>query len=321
MKQKKSLLILCGVCLVLIAAYFALSKYNENVELEEEMAAAIEEELNTIYISEIDSDDVVGVGWIYTEVLDFQLEDEEWVYTSDEDFPLDDSFIDAILYVYGDLVAVRELVDGDSLEDYGLDLPTYYVEIEQSSGEVTEFYIGNEVDGNYYLTINDKTNIYTVSSDVVSCIAYGLADLVLDDTFPTITSSQMTEVVITEAGEETVYTEDDEGVFDTIAGGVGVLDLADCADYNASDEPETYGLDEDSRITVEFTYTVETEVETELEDEDGETEVETVTETCEATLYVGAYLESYGYYYVQVEDSDMVYFIEESTIDIILNRE
>ncbi|MFI3213744.1 MAG: DUF4340 domain-containing protein [Eubacteriales bacterium] len=341
MKQKKSLLILCGILAVLVIAYLGITKYMENKEAKELEEAAQLEADSIIYISNLSEEEIVGVTWAYTENLCFTLVDDTWCYFSDDTIAIQEYYVTSVISTFETLVATRELEGGDSLADYGLEEPRAYVTLELASGEESTFYIGNMAGEDYYLAVDDKETVYTVSSSVISSISYGIADIIENDTFPTITSTQMEEVTITEAGEQVVYTTDDEGVFDSIAGGVGVLNFDVLADVNASTVLENYGLDEDSRIVVEFLYNVTTEVEVveeeseaeesvdteDAEDSDleemTETEeatVETIVEQFDATLYIGALEEESGYYYFQVEGSNMVYMMISDSIDIILNR-
>lgn len=316
MKQKKKLLILAGVLVVMCLAYVGITSQRAAQEEAEAEVAAQEAADSIIYLAELEETDIVSISWTYYTDLAFDLVDEVWVYSEDTSIPIDQTLLEAIISAYEGLIAERELVGAESLEAYGLDDDTAYaVTLTDADGNDTVFYVGNAAeDGNYYLTMGDKSSVYTVTSTVYSTTAYTITDMVVDDTFDTATSDVMESVDIT-AGEETfTYTADDEGVFDTMATGLSSLSFTSCVDANGSEELDLYGLDEESRTTWYMEYYVETEVTS----EDGE---ETTTETydVDATLYIGTFVESEALYYVQVEDSNLVYTMDQETVDMLLN--
>lgn len=85
-----------------------------------------------------------------------------------------------------------------------------------------------------------------------------------------------------------------------MAGGLGAVTLSEAADYSVSDEDlGSFGLDEESRITVEAVYT-----------DDGEEKV--------LTLYIGDE-NAEGNRYVMINDSRIVYLISDEICQNILN--
>ena len=74
------------------------------------------------------------------------------------------------------------------------------------------------------------------------------------DTFPTLSTGNLKKVLITKNGKTTTYTSKKKNL-DGIAGGLGVFTFGDCQNYYASQSDlKKYGLDSDSRITVDITY-------------------------------------------------------------------
>lgn len=302
MKQKKSLLILCGILVVLVAAYFGSMKYNEVKEQEALEEEALLEEQNTIYITQIEEAEVVGVTWYYSGELEFTWDGEEWIYSEDTSIEIDSSYIESVISTYSNLTAYRELIDGDELSYYGLDVPLYYVTLTLETGEETTYYIGNALDSGYYVTIDDKTNVYTATSSVATVISYGVTDIIVNDTFAAVTSDMLESVTITTTDSEAVYTVDDEGAFDMIADGISVLTFYSCVDANATEETlESCLLDEENRMTWSIIYNEEDEV-------------------LESSIYIGYYDETYGTYYVQIEGSNKIYSVASDTIDMMLNQ-
>ena len=109
--------------------------------------------------------------------------------------------------------------------------------------------------------------------------------------------------VISQNGETTTYDSEDEDQAEDIAavaGGLGAVTLSEAADYSVEDKDlGMYGLDADSRITVEATYT-----------QDDEEQM--------LTLYIGNE-DGNGNRYVMLNDSRIVYLISDEICDNILN--
>lgn len=333
MKQKRTLLILCGVLIAFAAAYYGASYYTAQKEAEAYADEVLQSFLDTIYVTELE-EEITGVTWsYYGEELSFELDGEDWKYTEDTTLDIDSYYIEAVISTYSSLTAERELVDGEEISSYGLDEPTHYVILTDATGVETTYYIGNEADTSYYLTVDDKTAVYVVSSDTVSAIYYVLSQVIVQDTFSVPSSDELDTVVIASAEDEITYTVDDTDAMAMIASGLSVLTLSDCMDVNSTGSEADYGLDEETRIEWTMTYNVEvvvesteetTEVSTEESTEDSteEATVETTTviETYEETIYIGNYIEAFDTYYVQVAGSNIVYSVASDTIEMMFNR-
>ena len=205
----------------------------------------------------------------------------------------------------GKITADRELTDGDELADYGLEEPVYTVEVTSSDGKVTNIYFGNTTGDYYYVTVNDTGVVYTVSTTVIEDLNYTLDDMAQLDDYPSIGSGNLVREVITRNGETTTYdseNEEQEEDIAAVAGGLGAVTLSEAADYSVADEDLAgSGLDEDTRITVEATYT-----------QDDEEKV--------LTLYLGDE-DGDGNRYVMINDSRIVYLISTEVCNNILNVE
>lgn len=317
MKQKRNLLILLGVLVVICLAYVGITSQKAAEEAAEAEALALEEAESIIYLTELAVDDMAAISWNYNSELTFELVDDVWVYAADTSIPINQTTLGTSVSAFSYLTAVRELVDGDSLEYYGLEEPLYTVTITDLEGSDVVFYIGNAAeDGNYYLTMGDKTSIYTVASTVYTAIAYELTDLVTADTFTAATTDELTSVVVTSGGEELAsYAWEDTEAFETIATGLSSLSLTTCVDANASDHLEDYALDEETRVTWTMGYSVEVEVLS--SDEETYTTEEM---SMEETLYIGYNDTELAIYYVQVDGSNLVYSVDQDTIDMLLNQ-
>ncbi len=301
MKKKKGMIILLATLVILLAVYLGLQAWNHSREEQEKEA----EKAAEIHITDTDAEDIISLDFnVGNGDIELQKEDGAWIYTPDPDFPLDQSYPENIAFAVGKITADRELEDGDTLADYGLDDPVYTIEFTDSEGNVTDLSFGNMTGDDYYVTVGDTGTVYTVASSVLDDLNYTIDDMAQLDDYPAIGSGNLVKEVITQNGETTTYDSEDEDQSEDIAavaGGLGAVTLGDAADYSVDDaDLAGYGLDEASRITVEATYT-----------EDDEEKV--------LTLYIGGE-NGDGDRYVMINDSRIVYLISDEICDNILNK-
>lgn len=306
MKQQRILLVLLLVLVALGSVYFAVIKYNENKELSqlEEDAQLAEESI--ISVAGLVESEVVSISWNFLEEYTFTLEGEDWIYTEDASLPIDGAVVEDAISIFCNLTATRNLEGGDTLDSYGLEEPLYTIILTDSSGQVMEYFVGNSTESDFYFTLGDKSQIYTVSSTYIGSLTYDLESTIKHDIFPVVTSGTMVEVAILQDEEEILYTTDDEGVFDTMAGGFGALAFSadTCIAYDLEGLEEDYLLGEGLRTEVTLTYQIS------VDEEIQETDV---------VLYIGTMDETETYYCVQLADSPLVYMVDVATIELILN--
>lgn len=299
MKKNKTLLILLGVLIVLLAAYFALKTWNRQ-------QAEDDEESDAVVVTQIDPAEIKAISYDMGDgERAFEKRDGTWIYTPDADFPLDQSVPETIAEDMGQLKADRELVDGDELADYGLEEPDYTVTLTEADGTVTEIRFGNTVDDYYYVSLDDSGTVYTVPSSAADNLSQSLNDMAQFDDYPSIGSGNLKKVVITSGETSTVYDSENEEQSEdisAIAGGLGTVALSEAADYSVADADRgNYGLDNASRTTVEVTYTEDNEDKT-------------------MTLYIGGE-DGDGSRYVMMDDSRIVYLISDEICGNILNED
>lgn len=302
-KKHRTLLILLALFIVLILSFLALSSYerqqkNKGNEAEAQIPVIRIDTLSSLSYTDHNNETT----------LSFTKDSETWYVFDDKEIPLTQSYIDTMEETFCSINATREITDPDALSDYGLDNPAYTIKLTDQEGNLTTLTIGNAADEDYYLAVNGQEDIlYTVNSSIVSSMQYDLDTMVTKDTLPSIGSGNLIQADITENGTTTTYSsEDDEQTerFSTVAGGYGAMTLTDLASYHATTEELTsFGLDEDSRITVKLTY--------------NESSEESENDPLTFTLYIGNTTDD-GNRYVQVQDSDLVYLVSSGILDNLM---
>lgn len=303
-KKHRTLLILLALFIVLILIFLSLSSYERHQEDQEN------EEDAQIPVLGIDSLAALS----YTDhandiTMSFSKDNNTWYVSDDKEIPLTQSYIDTMEETFCSLNATREITDPDALSDYGLDEPSYTIELTDQDGNLTTLTIGNAADEDYYLGISDQEDVlYTVDSSIVSSMQYDLDTMVTKDTLPSIGSANLIQADITENGTTTTFSSEDEEQtesFSTVAGGYGAMTLTELASYHAtSEELTSFGLDEETRITVKLTY---------YESSDEEADEDPLT----FTLYIGNTTDD-GTRYVQVQDSNLVYLVSSGILDNLM---
>ncbi len=299
MKKYKSLIILLAVLVVLVVAYVVTGQLKKK---------SAEKENEQKQIAVLDMSDITSIQYMNgTDTMSFIKEDGTWYSESDKEFPLQQSSLKTMAETFGTLSANRELTDGDTLADYGLEEPQYTITLKDADGEQQNIYIGNAAGEDYYMTVGDKEKIYTVDYSVVNAMNFDLDSMLQKDTFPSIGADNIKKVTITKVGETTEYDADNSDQSDditAIGGGLGAAYFVDCVDYSVqADELAQYGLDEAQRTTVTVVYT------------DSDDKEQTFT------LYVGGRDESDAYNYVQMDGSKLVNTMTKEIVNNILNIE
>ena len=299
MKKYKSLVILLTVLVVLVVAYVVTGQLKKK---------SAEKENEQKQIAVLDMSDITSIQYTNgTDTMSFIKEGGTWYSESDKEFPLQQSSLKTMAETFGTLSANRELTDGDTLADYGLEEPQYTITLKNADGEEQNIYIGNAAGEDYYMTVGDKEKIYTVDYSVVNAMNFDLDSMLQKDTFPSIGADNIKKVTITKVGETTEYDADNSDQSDditAIGGRLGAAYFVDCVDYSVqADELAQYGLDEAQRTTVTVVYT------------DSDDKEQTFI------LYVGGRDESDAYNYVQMDGSKMVNTMTKETVNSILNIE
>lgn len=355
MKKKRGLKIAGAILLlaVLLAVYLLLKNHNAQAEQEtqteetegEEIAAVSAEDISCLTF-EISGEDV---SWIQGE--------DGWSLESDSNFPVDQEKITNLTSQLESVTASRTLEDVDNLEEYGLNVPSNVIQVEETDGSSLTITIGdqNASTGDCYIYLNDDTKtVYTVASALQTVFAGSLYNFAEGEEYPEITSSTISQVAVEK--NEDAYTlgttdgyssgwqvtdsqgdskEADQTEAGTLQSTVAGLSFDNYYEYNCQDL-SLYGLDQPQAvITVDYTEQQEVSQETgddsaaeedpqtddedvSSEDSDGtEEETETVTVDMQMKLLVGNLADD-GNYYVMLEGSSEIHGISQDALDSVL---
>ncbi len=305
----------------LAGAYLILKGRNAKLEEErqkaqEEARVPVTEGLTLQKISYTDGE----------ESMSYVKEEGGWMYEPEPEIALDQDVMETMADVFSNLTAERELKDGDELADYGLEEPAYTLNLTDEDGNETAIYVGNSLDDGRYVTMGDKSRIFTMDNELTGQLYFSLDNVAQQETFSiSAGSANLQQVTISGPEGEKVYVNDQEeevgddslqedaedqeegessteaSPIDTVIGGLGAIAFNSCADYHATEEElPAYGLDEASRITVTVTYTQDEETQT-------------------AVFYVGAQTEDGQDRYLQLEGSSMVHLATAAAVENVIN--
>lgn len=184
-KQKKQLLLLMGVLLLVVVAWFGVSLIPEEDETQETMS---------YQVSDLEEDAVTKLTYTNEEgTFSFTKEGEEWIYEADKSVDIEESTIENMIGKLASYASENQITEVEDASIYGLNEPQYTILLSDGTTSYTML-VGeyNATTYTYYMCLeSDPATVYTVqSSDVV---VYGnvLEDLI--------------------AEEETTQTEETEG--------------------------------------------------------------------------------------------------------------
>ena len=259
MKRGKKLLTLLLVLVLLAAASFGATKLSAKTEVPEE------EKTETVF--SLDPETVTSLSWEYSEALTFDREEDGWTYRENTAFPVEESFLNTILDTLTDVESYKTIESVENWDTYGLEIPVCTISV--TTDKTYELAIGIETSlgGQRYFSMGDG-KVYLVESSMIDPFAYGLYDLLAEQSMPQVTD--LTAVTLERpGGTETItclpennltYSDDyvwfwgdktlDTQLTDRFLANITALPLTDCADYDAQDL-SAYGLD-----TPEITATV-----------------------------------------------------------------
>ena len=203
-KNTKKLLGLVGALAVLGGAYGGIVWINQNNEEKAAEQSKAEKEANTFYLSQMEEPISISYTNSYgTFAFSYDTENETWSYDSDEHFPVTQSYLTSISSDLKSFTAERKLEEvQDDLSVYGLDNPSCTITAKGSDDTEVTIQIGslNSYNSDYYAKVEGSDDIYTIASSYVSDISNDISALQEKESFPTITSTSITDVQLVKDG-------------------------------------------------------------------------------------------------------------------------
>ena len=203
-KNTKKLLGLVGALAVLGGAYGGIVWINQNNEEKAAEQSKAEKEANTFYLSQMEEPISISYTNSYgTFAFSYDTENETWSYDSDEHFPVTQSYLTSISSDLKSFIAERKLEEvQDDLSVYGLDNPSCTITAKGSDDTEVTIQIGslNSYNSDYYAKVEGSDDIYTIASSYVSDISNDISTLQEKESFPTITSTSITDVQLSKDG-------------------------------------------------------------------------------------------------------------------------
>ena len=270
MKKSTKLVSAVVVLAVLGGTYVGLNTY---VSKEEKTESSSEEESKTEVFS-VKTDDIKSLEFIVDKKeVTFEKKDDSWVKKDETAFPVNQTTLDSAASAIEKVEADRVLKKVDDLTEYGLDSPSNTVTVDTSDG-TTKFNIGDEntSTNQYYISRDDDdSTVYVVAADTVSPFMNSLYDYAQGEDFPTIDSSTVKKVQVSEDKDSYVLEENSDGATWDVSGdgnidkesadttaagnvtsGLGNFAYDQFVNYNAEDLSQ-YGLDKPyATITVDY---------------------------------------------------------------------
>ena len=270
MKKSTKLVSAVVVLAVLGGVYVGLNTY---VSKEEKTESSSEEESKTEVFS-VKTDDIKSLEFIVDKKeVTFEKKDDSWVKKDETAFPVNQTTLDSAASAIKKVEADRVLEDVEDLTEYGLDSPSNTVTVDTADG-TTKFNIGDEntSTNQYYISKDDDdSTVYVVAADTVSPFMDSLYDYAQREDFPTIDSSTVKKVQVSEDKDSYVLEENSDGTTWDVSGdgssdkesadttaagnvtsGLGSFAFDQFVNYNAEDLSQ-YGLDKPyATITVDY---------------------------------------------------------------------
>ena len=275
MKKSTKLVSAVVVLAVLGGVYVGLNTY---VSKEEKAESSSEEESKTEVFS-VKTDDIKSLEFIVDKKeVTFEKKDDSWVKKDETAFPVNQTTLDSAASAIETVEADRVLEDVEDLAEYGLDSPSNTVIVDTADG-TTKLNIGDEntSTNQYYISKDDDdSTVYVVAADTVSPFMNSLYDYAQGEDFPTIDSSTVKKVQVSEDEDSYVLEENSDGATWDVSGdgssdkesadttaagnvtsGLGSFAFDQFVNYNAENLSQ-YGLDKPyATITVDYQEEVE----------------------------------------------------------------
>ena len=175
-KQKKQLLLMVALLVVLVGGYFGLVKYNEWSEQKEAEKA----QSQVIYVTQLEEGSINKISYEYEgENISLVKDGETWVSESDISLAIVQDTVETMAERMSEIQAVQIISDVTDKEQYGLGDSARKVTFSTADTTYT-FFIGdyNSTSSVYYWGNDTDNTVYVVGGVNVTCFSYGLEDLI-----------------------------------------------------------------------------------------------------------------------------------------------
>ena len=204
-KNTKKLLGLVGALAVLGGAYGGIVWINQNNEEKAAEQSKAEKEANTFYLSQMEEPVSISYTNSYgTFAFSYDTENETWSYDSDEHFPVTQSYLTSISSDLKSFTAERKLEWKYRMTCQCMVWTIQAASITAKGSDDTEVTIQigslNSYNSDYYAKVEGSDDIYTIASSYVSDISNDISALQEKESFPTITSTSITDVQLVKDG-------------------------------------------------------------------------------------------------------------------------
>jgi hypothetical protein len=341
MKRIKTLLIMCGVLVILALAYVTIVSLAEKTD--DTGTDETDTPMNTSYTAaKIDINTLYIIKYnLGGDKYDFSLNDagSAWLWEDNTSLPLDSTYFATMATSLKSVTSTVKLTGQEStLAKYGLDVPWLTVTVSDEVNGMQTFMFGslNSFNNQYYFMTGSETGtVYMVSGSVASSFDYTPYDMVKNDTLPVIEAASIRKLTFRTSSEEWVYTyyengKDDlagtadiwyvsknggtETVLDdetaeAVSGAVAAIALTDIAGYSDADK-KSLGLEEPTVLTISYV------AENTVTNESGVSTTVNVDSTLEINL---GYADGKGNVYASLPGSVLSYRIDGSIIAGLYN--
>lgn len=212
-KQKKQMIFMLLVLVVLLVGYVQLQRYNASKE--EAAATGTTERLLDQFGSDIDSSQVKELSYyVGEELCSFVKEEDVWKAKGDKELTIKQSPINTMVSSVAGTYIISRLEDVTDLSQYGLQEPVNIITLKVAGTEhVIKVGDSNEMTSYLYLQMDDSSIVYVVSSGIPNSFNQSLDDLVEVEESEVVEETEAVEeneVVEDAEVEETEVTEDAE---------------------------------------------------------------------------------------------------------------
>lgn len=253
MKRQKNMLILLLVLALLIGAVFAVTAFTK----EEEPETAVQDFNDTIV--SVDSNAVTSLVWDYSEEIAFQRTTSGWEYTADATFPLNEDSISSALSILKNIAASKVIENVEDWDQYGLEVPVCTVTVTADKTYSLSFGAEASISGGRYFSIGDG-NAYIVDKNYMKPFTCGLYDLLVPEEIPamdtvsklSIKNATGTLNISREENSGKAYSDHyvwflgndalDTELTDALVSAISSLTWKKCSNFHATDL-SVYGLD------------------------------------------------------------------------------